>query len=206
MKALITRKVGMTSTIAEDGVVTAVTLLSASPCVITQVKTVETDGYTAVQLGAEEGKNTNKAQVGHFKAAGEGVNPKIVREFRIDELSDDIKVGEKISADVFEVGDSVDVTGLTRGKGWAGTIRRHNFHRQRKTHGGKGNTRKVGSIGSMYPQRIFPGKKMAGQLGHEQITVKNLKVAFVDMENNLIGVTGAVPGPRKGIIILKGAK
>jgi large subunit ribosomal protein L3 len=121
-------------------------------------------------------------------------------------LSDDIKVGEKISADVFEVGDAVDVTGLTKGKGWAGTIRRHNFHRQRKTHGGKGNTRKVGSIGSMYPQRIFPGKKMAGQLGHEQITVKNLKVAFVDAENNLIGVTGAVPGPRKGIIILKGVK
>lgn len=217
MKALITRKVGMTSTIAEDGVVTAVTLLSASPCVITQVKTAETDGYTAVQLGAvreagrkgQEGKNIAKAQQGHFKAAGlnnAGDMPKIVREFRIDELSEDIKVGEKISADVFEVGDIVDVTGLTKGKGWAGTIRRHNFHRQRKTHGGKGNTRKVGSIGSMYPQRIFAGKKMAGQLGHEQVTVKNLKVAFVDAENNLIGVTGAVPGPRKGVIILKGAK
>lgn len=204
MKALITRKVGMTSTIAEDGVVTAVTLLSASPCVITQVKTVGTDGYTAIQLGTEEGKNTNKPQVGHLKASG--ANPKIIREFRIDELSEDLKVGEKFSADVFEVGDNVDVTGLTKGKGWAGTIRRHNFHRQRKTHGGKGNTRKVGSIGSMYPQRIFPGKKMAGQLGHEQITVKNLKVAFVDSANNLIGVTGAVPGPRKGIIILKGAK
>jgi large subunit ribosomal protein L3 len=208
MKALITRKVGMTSTIAEDGVVTAVTLLSASPCVITQVKTVETDGYTAIQLGAEEGKNTNKAQVGHFKAAGlkETETPKIIREFRIDELSEDMKVGEKFSADVFEVGDEVDVTGLTKGKGWAGTIRRHNFHRQRATHGGKGNTRKVGSIGSMYPQRIFPGKKMAGQLGHEQVTIKNLRVAFVDVANNLIGVTGAVPGPRKGIIILKGVK
>lgn len=194
----------MTSTIAEDGVVTAVTLLSASPCVITQVKTVDTDGYTAVQMGTEEGKNTNKAQIGHFKASGE--TPKIIREFRIDELSEDLKVGEKISADVFEVGDIVAVTGLTKGKGWAGTIRRHNFHRQRATHGGKGNTRKPGSIGSMYPQRIFPGKKMAGQLGHEQITVQNLKVAFVDVANNLIGVTGAVPGPRKGIIILKGAK
>lgn len=204
MKALITRKVGMTSTIAEDGAVTAVTLLSASPCVITQVKTVDIDGYIAVQLGAEEGKNIGKSAAGHFKAAG--VTPKIVREFRIDELTEDLKVGELISADVFEVGDEVDVTGLTKGKGWAGTIRRHNFHRQRKTHGGKGNTRKVGSIGSMYPQRIFPGKKMAGQLGHEQITVKNLKVAFVDSANNLIGVTGAVPGPRKGIIILKGAK
>jgi large subunit ribosomal protein L3 len=206
MKALITRKVGMTSTIAEDGVVTAVTLLSASPCVITQVKTVDIDGYTAIQLGAEEGKNIGKSAAGHFAKAGEGIAPKIIREFRIDELTEDLKVGEKISADVFEVGDEVDVTGTTKGKGWAGTIRRHNFHRQRKTHGGKGNTRKPGSIGSMYPQRIFPGKKMAGQLGHDQITVKNLKVAFVDTSNNLIGVTGAVPGPRKGIIILKGAK
>jgi large subunit ribosomal protein L3 len=159
-------------------------------------------------LGTEPAKHTNKAQVGHLKAAGiaEADAPKIVREFRIDEITEDLKVGTTFGADVFEVGDAVDVTGLTKGKGWAGTIRRHNFHRQRKTHGGKGNTRKVGSIGSMYPQRIFPGKKMAGQLGHEQITVKNLKVAFVDAPNNLIGVTGAVPGPRKGIIILKGAK
>jgi large subunit ribosomal protein L3 len=204
MKALITRKVGMTSTIAEDGVVTAITLLSASPCVITQVKTVDTDGYTAVQLGAEEDKKPGKSAEGHFKTAG--VTPKIVREFRVDELAEDIKVGDKLSADTFEVGDAVDVTGLTKGKGWAGTIRRHNFHRQRKTHGGKGNTRKVGSIGSMYPQHIFKGKKMAGQLGHEQVTVKNLKIAFVDTENNIIGVTGAVPGPRKGIIIVKGAK
>lgn len=207
MKALITRKVGMTSTIAEDGVVTAVTLLSASPCVITQVKTVESDGYTAVQLGADEAKNLGKSAAGHFKNSG--IMPKVVREFRldsIDELTEDIKVGEKISADVFESGDTVDVTGLTKGKGWAGTIRRHNFHRQRKTHGGKGNTRKVGSIGSMYPQHILKGKKMAGQLGHEQVTVKNLKVAFVDIDKNLIAVTGAVPGPRKGIIILKGAK
>lgn len=206
MKALITRKVGMTSTIAEDGVVQAVTLLSASPCVITQVKTVDIDGYVAVQLGAEDGRHINKAQVGHNAKAGEGIAPKIVREFRIEELSEDLKVGATFGADVFEVGDEVDVTGTSKGKGWAGTIRRHNFHRQRKTHGGKGNTRKVGSIGSMYPQRIFPGKKMAGQLGHDQVTVKNLKVAFVDSANNLIGVTGAVPGPRKGIVILKGAK
>jgi large subunit ribosomal protein L3 len=209
MKAMITRKVGMTSTIAEDGVVTAVTLLSASPCVITQVKTVDTDGYTAVQLGAEEGKNVGKALTGHYKAAGitkKEDMPKIVREFTIDELTDDLKVGAKISADSFDVGDVVHLTGTTKGKGWAGTIRRHNFHRQRKTHGGKGDTRKPGSIGSMYPQRIFKGKKMAGHLGHDQVTVRNLKVAFVDLENNLIGVTGAVPGPRKGIVIIKGAK
>jgi large subunit ribosomal protein L3 len=205
MKALITRKVGMTSTIAEDGTVTAVTLLSASPCVITQVKTDEKDGYTAVQIGFEEAKeaNTNKAQQGHFKVAG--MLPKIIREFRVTEITEDLKVGEKINAEVFSVGDEIDVTGTSKGKGWAGTIKRHNFHRGRKTHGGR-SYRRVGSIGSMYPQKIFKGKKMAGQMGYEQVTVKNLKVAIVDAENNIIGVTGAVPGPRKGIVTIKEAK
>jgi large subunit ribosomal protein L3 len=205
MKALITRKVGMTSTIAEDGTVQAVTLLSASPCVITQVKTDETDGYTAVQIGFEEAKENNvaKAQKGHFKAAG--MLPKIIREFRVPEVTEDLKVGEKISPEVFSVGDEIDVTGTSKGKGWAGTIKRHNFHRGRKTHGGR-SYRRVGSIGSMYPQKIFKGKKMAGQMGDEQVTVKNLKVALVDTENNIIGVTGAVPGPRKGIVIIKEAK
>ena len=204
MKALITRKVGMTSTIAEDGVVTAVTLLSASPCVITQVKTDETDGYTAVQVGFEQAKEakTNKAQVGHFKTAG--TMPKIVREFRVPEITEDLSVGKELTAEVFSIGDTVHVTGTSKGKGWAGTIRRHNFHRQRKTHGGKGNTRKVGSIGSMYPQHILKGKKMAGHLGHEQVTVRNLKIALVDADKGYIGVVGAVPGPNKGIVILKG--
>ncbi len=203
MKAIIARKVGMTSTIAEDGVVQAVTLLSASPCVITQVKTVDTDGYTAVQLGAEETKKLAKPQIGHVKASK--MLPKIMREFQVEEITEDLKVGEKISADVFVVGDTVDATGTSKGKGWAGTIKRHNFHRGRKTHGG-GSYRRPGSIGSMYPQHIFKGKKMAGHMGHEQVTVKNLKIALVDMENNVIGVAGAVPGPRKGIIILKEAK
>lgn len=203
MKALITRKVGMTSTIADDGVVTAVTLLSASPCVITQVKTTDVDGYQAVQLGFEEGKNIAKAQAGHFKASGAA--PKIVREVRVDELSEDLKVGESINAEVFSIGDEVDVTGTSKGKGWAGTIKRHNFHRGRKTHGGR-SYRRPGSIGSMYPQKIFKGKKMAGQMGHEQVTVQNLKVVYVDVENNIIGVTGAVPGPRKGIVVIKEAK
>jgi len=203
MKALITRKVGMTSTIAEDGSVQAVTLLSASPCVVTQVKTTESDGYTAVQLGFEEAKanNVNKAQQGHFKGAG--MLPKIIREFRVDTIDEDLKVGSTINHEVFSVGDEIKVTGTSKGKGWAGTIKRHNFHRQRKTHGGKGNTRKVGSIGSMYPQHIFKGKKMAGQMGHEQVTVKGLKIALIDPELNIIGVTGAVPGPRKGIIEIR---
>ena len=205
MKALITRKVGMTSTIAEDGTVQAVTLLSASPCVITQVKTDETDGYTSVQVGFEEAKeqNTNKAQQGHFKAAG--AMPKVVREFRVPEITEDLKVGSTINPEVFSVGDVVDVTGTSKGKGWAGTIKRHNFHRGRKTHGGQ-SYRRPGSIGSMYPQKIFKGKKMAGQMGDEQVTVQNLKIALVDTELGVIGVTGAVPGPRKGIVIVKGAK
>ncbi len=204
MKALITRKVGMTSAINDDGVVQAVTLLSASPCVITQVKTDETDGYTAVQLGTETAKNMGKSQAGHFKASK--VQPKVVREFRIDEIDESIKVGEAINADVFEPGDVISVTGTSKGKGFAGTIKRHNFHRQSKSHGGKGNTRKPGSIGSMYPQHIFKGTKMSGQMGAEQVTVRNLKVAFVDTELGVIGVTGAVPGPRKGIVLIKEAK
>ena len=205
MKALITRKVGMTSTIAEDGSVQAVTLLSASPCVVTQVKTAEKDGYTAVQLGFEEAKqnNTNKAQQGHFKAAG--MTPKIIREFRVDAIDEDLKVGSKINHEVFSIGDEVKVTGLSKGKGWAGTIKRHNFHRGRKTHGGR-SYRRPGSIGSMYPQHIFKGKKMAGQMGHEQVTVKGLKIALIDPELNVIGVTGAVPGPRKGIVEIRGTK
>jgi large subunit ribosomal protein L3 len=203
MKALITRKVGMTSTIAEDGVVQAITLLSASPCVITQVKTDEQDGYTAVQLGFEDAKegNTSKAQVGHFKTAG--IMPKIVREFRVDEITEDLKVGAELTPEVFSVGDVVHVTGTSKGKGWAGTIRRHNFHRGRKTHGGR-SYRRVGSIGSMYPQHILKGKKMAGHLGHDQVTVRNLRVALVDVEKGYIGVVGAVPGPRKSIVIIKG--
>jgi large subunit ribosomal protein L3 len=205
LKALVTRKVGMTSVINDDGAVVAVTLLSARPNVITQIKTDETDGYTALQVGAEETKKVAKAQAGHFKNAG--MLPKIIREFRIneDEIDENIKIGEKLPADLFSVGDVVDVTGTSKGKGWAGTIKRHNFHRGRKTHGGR-SYRRPGSIGSMYPQRIFPGKKMAGHMGHEQVTTKKLKIALVDTELNVIGVTGSVPGPRKGIVVLKEAK
>lgn len=203
MKALITRKIGMTSVVNDKGAVIAVTLLSATPNVVTQVKNADTDGYVGVQIGAEELKKANKPQSGHFKASG--MLPKIIREFRMNEVPEDIKVGEKLSADLFSVGDIVDVTGISKGKGWAGTIKRHNFHRGRKTHGGR-SYRRPGSIGSMYPQRIFPGKKMAGHMGADQVTTKKLKVALVDTDLNVIGVTGSVPGPRKGIIVLKEAK
>lgn len=203
MKALITRKVGMTSTIADDGVVQAITLLSVADHTVLQHKTDEKDGYTAVQVGTGTAKKLGKSMVGHVKNAK--AMPKIIREFRLPEIPEELNVGSKISADVFNVGDTVHVTGLTKGKGWAGTIRRHNFHRGRKTHGGR-SYRRPGSIGSMYPQRIFKGTRMAGQLGHEQITVRNLKVALIDTELGVIGVTGAVPGPKKGILLVKGAK
>jgi len=203
MKAFITRKVGMTSTINEDGVMQAITLLSADNNVITQVKTIEKDGYTAIQMGTENKKKLTKSLVGHFKPSK--VTPKVVREFRVDEITEDLLVGTSLTAEVFSVGDIVQVTGTSKGKGFAGTIKRHNFKRGRKTHGGR-SYRRPGSIGSMYPQRIFKGKRMSGQMGHEQVTVRNLKIALVDTELGVIGVTGAVPGPRKGIVVIKGAK
>ncbi len=205
MKAFIAKKIGMTSTISENGDVAAVTLLLAEPCVITQIKTVDNDGYSALQIGSGQAK-LGKSQAGHYKAAK--IMPRITREFRVDEFSvqddEDLKVGATLSPEVFSVGDVVAVTGTSKGKGFAGTIKRHNFHRGRKTHGGR-SYRRPGSIGSMYPQKIFKGKKMSGQMGHERVTVKNLKVALVDSENNVIGVEGAVPGPRKGTVFIRGA-
>lgn len=206
MKALITRKLGMTSTIASDGTVTAVTLLSASPCVITQIKDVDTDGYQAIQVGFEETKRANKAQNMHNTKSKS--SPKIVREFRTEaiDLPEDLRLGSNLTAEVFSIGDVVDVVGTSKGKGFTSTIKRHNFHRQRKTHGGKGNTRQPGSIGSMYPQKIFKGKKMAGRSGGERVTVKNLKITIVDAEKGILAVSGAVPGPRQSIVLVKGTK
>jgi large subunit ribosomal protein L3 len=206
LKALITRKIGMTSVITEDGALSPVTLLSATPNVITHIKNQETDGYQAVQQGFEEVKpaKIGKSLTGHLKNSK--ANPKIIREFIYKgDLDENIKVGEKLSADIFEPGELVDVTGTSKGKGFAGTIKRHNFQRGRKTHGGR-SYRRPGSIGSMYPQHIFKGKKMAGHMGHVRVTTKKLKVAFIDNELNVIGVVGAVPGPRKGIVLLKETK
>ena len=203
MKALFGTKIGMTQIIGEDGTTIPVTLIQAGPMTVTQVKSVETDGYNAVQVAYGTGKNLSKAVAGHVKPAG--VTPKKIEEIRVDELGE-VKVGDTWNVSEFELGDVIDATGISKGKGWAGTIKRHNFKRHRKTHGGKGNTRKVGSIGSMYPQKIFKGKRMAGHMGAEQVTVKNLKVAYISVEDNLIGVKGAVPGPKKGLIKLGGAK
>jgi len=200
MKALLGTKIGMTQIISEDGRAIPVTLIQAGPVTVTQVKSVETDGYNAVQVGFDEGKNLSKAVAGHVKAST--ATPKHIREFRVDALPEEMTVGNTIDVTTFEIGDLVDATGISKGKGFAGTIKRHNFERHKKSHGGKGNVRKPGSIGSMYPQKVFKGKRMAGRMGHDQVTVKNLVVSYIDIENNLIGLRGAVPGPKKGLIVV----
>lgn len=201
MKTLLGTKLGMTQLLADDGRAIPVTLIQAGPVTVTQVKTVETDGYNAVQVAYGAGKNLSKAVAGHVKPAQ--VTPKHIREVRVDEPAD-VKVGDQINVSVFAVGDTVDATGISKGKGFAGTVKRHNFSTSNSSHGGKSVVRRVGSIGSMYPQKVFKGKKMAGRMGADQVTVKNLEVAYVDPETNLIGLKGAVPGPRKGLIILGG--
>ena len=201
MKTLLGTKLGMTQILSDDGRSVPVTIIQAGPVTVTQVKTVETDGYNAVQVSFGEGKNLSKAVAGHVKSAK--VTPKFLREVRVDEPVE-AKVGDSFDVSVFAIGDTVDATGISKGKGFAGTVKRHNFNTSKKTHGGNGNVRKPGSIGSMYPQKVFKGKKMSGRMGAEQVTVKNLEIAYVDPETNLIGVRGAVPGPRKGLIILGG--
>ncbi|MDB5181229.1 MAG: ribosomal protein [Candidatus Saccharibacteria bacterium] len=200
MKALLGTKIGMTQLISEDGKAVPVTLIKAGPVTVTQVKTVETDGYNAVQVGFELGKNLSKAVAGHLKAAD--VTPKYIREFRITDTSEELTIGKTFDVTEFELGDVVDATGTSKGKGFAGTIKRHNFERHKKSHGGKGNVRKPGSIGSMYPQKVFKGKRMAGRMGNDTVTVKNLVVSYIDVENNLIGLKGAIPGPKRGLIVI----
>ncbi len=202
MKALLGTKIGMTQIISESGVAVPVTLIQAGPVTVTQVKTVETDGYTAVQMAYGEGKNLSKAVAGHTLSAK--VTPKHIREIRVTELPEGLSVGSTFDVTTFALGDIVDATGTSKGKGFAGTVKRHNFNTSKATHGGNGNVRKPGSIGSMYPQKVFKGKRMAGRMGHDQVTVKNLVVAYVDPTNNLIGLRGAVPGPKKGLIIIGG--
>ena len=202
MKALLGTKIGMTQIISQDGVAVPVTLVQAGPITVTQVKTVEHDGYNAVQVAFGKGKNLSKAVAGHVKPAK--VTPKYIREFRVDELPADMTVGNTLTVEAFELGETVHATGTSKGKGFAGTVKRHNFNTSKKTHGGNGNVRKPGSIGSMYPQKVFKGKKMAGRMGHERVTVKNLTVAYIDPEANLIGLKGAVPGPKKGLVMIGG--
>ncbi|HRN90450.1 MAG TPA: 50S ribosomal protein L3 [Candidatus Saccharibacteria bacterium] len=202
MKALLGTKIGMTQIISEDGRAIPVTLIQAGPVTVTQVKSVESDGYNAVQVAYGEGKNLSKAVAGHTKPAGS--SPKYIREIRVADLPEGLSVGSVINVEAFTLGDIVDATGTSKGKGFAGTVKRHNFATSKATHGGNGNVRKPGSIGSMYPQKVFKGKRMAGRMGHDRVTVKNLVVAYIDPTNNLIGLRGAVPGPKKGLIVIGG--
>ena len=204
MQVILGTKIGMTQIISETGEVTPVTILQAGPCSVTQIKTIESDGYNAVQVGYGTGRNLSKSVTGHVKKAGENINPKVLKEFRVEEIPEGLKLGDTITVEGFKLGDKVEVTGTSKGKGFAGTVKRHNFEESRNTHGFKGNIRRVGSIGSMYPQKVWKGKKMPGRMGHDTVTVKNLVVAYVDVENNLIGVKGAVPGPKKGIVTVEG--
>ena len=202
MKALLGTKIGMTQIISEDGRVTPITLIQAGPVTVTQVKSVESDGYNAVQVAYGVGKNLSKAVAGHVESAK--VFPKHIREVRVEQLPEGIAIGDTIDVSAFELGETVHATGTSKGKGFAGTVKRHNFRTSNSSHGGNGNVRRVGSIGSMYPQKVFKGKKMAGRMGHDRVTVKNLTVAYIDLETNLIGLKGAVPGPKKGLVMIGG--
>ena len=203
-KGIIGKKMGMTQIFDENGKVVPVTVVEAGPCTVVQKKTVESDGYVAVQLGYGDisAKKVSKPAKGHFDKAD--VAPKrTLREFRLDDISA-LNVGDLIKADTFEPGEKVDVTGKSKGKGYAGVIKRWNFRRLKETHGSGPVARHGGSNGACStPSRVWKGLKMAGHLGAETVTVQNLTVAKVDAENNLIAVKGAIPGPNGGIVVVR---
>ena len=202
-KGIIGKKIGMTQIFDEIGNVIPVTVIQAGPCVVAQKKTVETDGYNAIQLGFSDAKEKHltKADKGHFEKAGVALK-KHLKEFRLDDISA-INVGDVITADTFAAGDKVDVTGMTKGHGYSGVIKRWNHHHLRMTHGTGPIHRQPGSMGVIDPARIFKNKKMAGQYGNEQVTVLNLKVVKIDSEKNLIAIKGAVPGAKDGIVFIR---
>ena len=220
-KAILATKVGMTQIFNEDGVLTPVTVLQAGPCVVTQIKTEENDGYSAVQVGFGEKKDriinkdkggkkevvhrhgVTKAEQGHFAKAGVS-GKRFVREFKLDNV-EEYALAQEIKADIFEAGDKIDATAVSKGKGFQGAIKRHNQHRGPMTHGSKFH-RHAGSNGSASdPSKVFKGKKMPGHMGAKRITVQNLEIVRVDVENNLLLVKGAVPGPKKSLVTIKGA-
>ncbi len=205
-KGLIGKKIGMTQIFDENGKVIPVTVVEAGPCTVTQIKTADNDGYEAVQVGFGDVKvsRVNKPMKGHFDKAD--VAPKkTLKEFRLDSI-EGIEVGNILKAYIFEVGETVDVKGTSKGHGTSGAIKRWNFSRLRMTHGTGPNHRHAGSLGACSsPSRVFKGKKMAGHYGHETVTVQNLKVAKIDAENNLIAIKGAIPGPKGGIVVIADA-
>jgi len=203
-KAIIGKKVGMTQIFDENGLVIPVTVIEAGPCVVTQKKTTENDGYEAIQLGFSETteKKLGKPEAGHLKKAGTAMM-KFLKEFRLEDCTK-FNVGDEIKADLFEAGEKVDITGTSKGKGYAGVIKRHGASRTAMTHGGGPVHRHAGSMGSTSsPSRIFKGKIGAGHMGDEQVTVQNLDIVKVDAELNMIAVRGAIPGPKGGIVYIK---
>ena len=203
-KAIIGKKVGMTQIFDESGKVIPVTVVEAGPCVVTQKKTIETDGYEAVQLGFEDIKESklSKPEAGHLKKAGVEAK-KHLKEFRLEDCAA-LNVGDVVKADTFEAGDWIDVTGISKGHGYQGVIKRHGAHRTDMTHGGGPVHRHAGSMGaSSHQSRIFPGKIGAGQMGNEQVTIENLEVVKVDAELNMIVIRGAIPGPKGGLVYIR---
>lgn len=202
-KAILATKVGMTQIFNEDGVLTPVTVLQAGPCVVTQVKTVENDGYSAVQVGFgdKREKLVNKPMKGQFDKAGVSYK-RFVREFRFED-AESYELAQEIKADIFTAGEKVDATAISKGKGFQGAIKRHGQSRGPMAHGSKYH-RHAGSNGACSdPSRVFKGKKMAGHMGHRKVTVQNLEIVKVDTENNLLLVKGAVPGPKKSLVTIK---
>jgi large subunit ribosomal protein L3 len=205
VNGIIGKKLGMTQLFDDDGTVTPVTVIKAGPCIVVQKKTVNTDGYNAVQLGLVEEKpprRVNKPTEGHFKRAG--VPPtRVLREVRIEPSDEATSVGDKILVDIFNENDLVDVIGKSKGRGFAGFMKRHGFHGGRATHGSMFH-RAPGGIGaSAYPSRVFKGTKMAGHMGDQRKTIKNLRVVAVDAENNLLMIHGALPGPTGAYVLIK---
>jgi len=211
ISGIIGRKMGMTQLFAEDGTVTPVTVIKAGPCVVIQTKSAAgRDGYNAVQLGFVEEKpirikNVTKPLRGHFEKTGGGTPPtRVLKEIRLTD-EPDAAIGDQIKVDVFADGDKIDVVGKSKGRGFAGTIKRHNFSRGPESHGSM-NVREPGSIGqSAYPSRVIKGTKSSGHMGDARVTVQNLTIVKVDVENNLLMVRGAIPGPNGGLIVVKKA-
>jgi large subunit ribosomal protein L3 len=208
MKGIIGKKVGMTQLFNDQGVVVPVTVIEAGPCYVTQVKTVETDGYNAVQLGFEEvaERKLTKGQKGHVQKAGTP-NVRRLREMRSDDGDTQYNLGDVIKADIFQDGEIVDVIGISKGKGFAGAVKRYGFAGGPKTHGQSDRHRAPGSRGAgTTPGHTYPGLRSPGHMGDEQVTVQNLKIALVDAERNLIAIRGAVPGPRGGLVLVRASK
>lgn len=203
MKNILGRKIGMTQIFKEDGSVVPVTVIQAGPLYVVQKKTVEKDGYNAIQVGFESIKENrlNKPAKGHFDKS-EVEYKKYLREFRV-ENPDEFQIGQEIKVDVFEEGDMVDVIGTSKGKGTQGVIKRHGFARGRETHGSKFHRAPGGMSAGTYPGRVFKGHKMGGRMGNERVTVQNLEVVRVDADKNLILIKGGVPGPKKGLVTIK---